>query len=106
MRERLTIYRRGSGIGLANRTIRSSLRFTTPSGSRVTHFASDPHGVPIAWCGTLTIHHGRHTFISHAPAGGRTLAKVRDAVGHANISIASAYLYVAVEDDGVGRSFG
>jgi integrase len=25
---------------------------------------------------TLTIHHGRHTFISHALAGGRTLASV------------------------------
>ena len=30
---------------------------------------------------TLTIHHGRHTFISHALAGGRTLAEVRDAAG-------------------------
>jgi integrase/recombinase XerD len=55
---------------------------------------------------TLTIHHGRHTFISHALAGGRTLAEVRDAVGHANISITSAYLHVAVEDDGVGKLFG
>jgi len=26
---------------------------------------------------TLTIHHGRHTFVSHALAGGRTLAEVR-----------------------------
>jgi hypothetical protein len=34
-------------------------------------------------------------------AGRRTLAEVRDAVGHANISITSAYLHVAVEDDGV-----
>lgn len=55
---------------------------------------------------TLTIHHGGHTFISHALAGGRTLAEVRDVVGHANISITSAYLHVAVEDDGVGRLFG
>jgi integrase len=36
---------------------------------------------------TLTIHHGRHTFISHALAGRRTLAEVRDAVGHANITV-------------------
>jgi integrase len=28
---------------------------------------------------TLTIHHGRHTFISHALAGGRSLAETRDA---------------------------
>jgi integrase/recombinase XerD len=55
---------------------------------------------------TLTIHHGRHTFISHALAGGRTLAEVRDAAGHANISITSAYLHVAVDDDQVGDLFG
>ena len=55
---------------------------------------------------SLTIHHGRHTFISHALAGGRTLAEVRDAVGHSNVSITSAYLHVAVDDDqGLGRLF-
>jgi len=54
----------------------------------------------------LTIHHGRHTFISHALAGGRTLAEVRDAAGHANVSITSAYLHIAVEDDAVGNLFG
>jgi integrase len=47
----------------------------------------------------LTIHHGRHTFISHALAGGRTLAEVRDAAGHANVSITSGYLHVAVDDE-------
>ena len=46
---------------------------------------------------TLTIHHGRHTFISHALAGGRTLAEVRDAAGHANVSITSGYLHVVVD---------
>jgi integrase len=49
---------------------------------------------------TLTIHHGRHTFISHALAGGRTLAEVRAAAGHASLQTTSAYLHVAVEDDG------
>jgi len=49
---------------------------------------------------TLTIHHGRHTFISHALAGGRTLAEVRDAAGHSNVSITSGYLHVGVEDEG------
>jgi integrase len=48
----------------------------------------------------LTIHHGRHTFISHALAGGRTLAEVRDAAGHSNISITSAYVHVTVDEDG------
>jgi integrase len=47
----------------------------------------------------LTIHHGRHTFISHALAGGRTLAEVRDAAGHANVSITSGYLHVAVDEE-------
>jgi integrase len=55
---------------------------------------------------TLTVHHGRHTFISHALAGGRTLAEVRDAAGHANVSITSAYLHVAVDDEGIGTLFG
>jgi integrase len=54
---------------------------------------------------SLTIHHGRHTFISHALAGGRTLAEVRDAAGHANVSITSGYLHVAVDDNGVGDLF-
>ena len=55
---------------------------------------------------TLTIHHGRHTFISHALAGGRTLAEVRDAAGHSNVSITSIYLHVAVEDGELGCLFG
>ena len=53
----------------------------------------------------LTIHHGRHTFISHALAGGRTLAEVRDAAGHSNVTITSGYLHVAVEESGVGALF-
>jgi integrase len=55
---------------------------------------------------TLTIHHGRHTFISHALAGGRTLAEVRDAAGHSNVSITSIYLHVAVEEECLGSLFG
>ncbi|MDZ4657561.1 MAG: site-specific integrase [Bythopirellula sp.] len=55
---------------------------------------------------TLTIHHGRHTFISHALAGRRTLAEVRDAAGHSNVSITSIYLHVAVEEEGLGSLFG
>jgi integrase len=53
----------------------------------------------------LTIHHGRHTSFSHALAVGRTLAEVRDAVGHSNVSITSGYLYVAVDECGVGKLF-
>jgi integrase len=55
---------------------------------------------------TLTVHHGRHTFISHALAGGRTLAEVRIAAGHTNLVVTSIYLHVAVDDDdGVGDLF-
>jgi integrase len=50
---------------------------------------------------SLTIHHGRHTFISHALAGGRSLAEIRDAAGHCNVSITSGYLHVAVDDEAV-----
>jgi len=56
--------------------------------------------------GGLIIHHARHTFISHALPGGRTLAEVRDAAGHSSVLVTSAYLHVAVEDTGaVGDLF-
>jgi len=53
----------------------------------------------------LTIHHGRHTFISHALAGGRTLAEVHDAAGHANVTVSNGYLHVAVDAVDVGCLF-
>ena len=54
----------------------------------------------------LTIHHGRHSFISHALAGGRTLAEVRDAAGHATIAATSVYTHVTTDDEGkVGSLF-
>ena len=49
---------------------------------------------------TLTIHHGRHTYVSHALAGGRTLAEVRAAAGHTSLLTTSVYLHVAIDDDG------
>jgi integrase len=55
----------------------------------------------------LRIHHGPHTFISHALAGGRTLAEVRAAAGHSNVAITSGYSHVVVdEDEGTGELFG
>lgn len=51
---------------------------------------------------TLTIHHGRHSFVSHALKH-RTLAEVRDAVGHFSVAITSVYLHVATDDDGEVR---
>jgi Phage integrase family len=45
----------------------------------------------------LTLHHGRHTFVSHSLAGERTLAEVRAAAGHASLQTTSIYLHVAVD---------
>lgn len=54
----------------------------------------------------LSIHSGRHSFCSHALAGGRTLAEVRDAAGHSNISTTSIYLHTVTDDgDEVGSLF-
>jgi integrase/recombinase XerD len=54
----------------------------------------------------LTVHYGRHTFVSYALAGGRTLAEVKAAAGHASLVTTSVYLHVAVDDDAVpGRLF-
>jgi len=44
-------------------------------------------------------------FISLALAGNRTLAEVRDAAWHANVTVTSGYLHVAVDTDEVGRLF-
>ena len=44
--------------------------------------------------------------ISHALAGGRSLAEVRDAAGHSSINTTSVYTHVATDDDGeVGDLF-
>jgi integrase/recombinase XerD len=47
----------------------------------------------------VSIHCGRHSFCSHALAGGRSLAEVRDAAGHANVSTTSIYLHAVTDDD-------
>lgn len=48
---------------------------------------------------TLTIHHGRHTFISHIIRK-KDIAKVKDAAGHANIATTSLYTHVLADDNG------
>jgi site-specific recombinase XerC len=48
---------------------------------------------------SLSIHCGRHSFCSHALAGGRSLAEVRDAAGHANVATTSIYLHAVGDDD-------
>ena len=54
----------------------------------------------------ITIHTGRHTFVSHALKV-RTLAEARDAAGHASIGTTSLYAHIATDDNGaVGSLFG
>lgn len=54
----------------------------------------------------LSIHCGRHSFCSHSLAGGRSLAEVRDAAGHANIATTSIYVHTVRDDDeAVGHLF-
>ena len=84
---------RRRGLALSRQTLRTRFRTACRAlgGERVRE---------------LTIHHGRHTFVSHALAGGRTLAEARDAAGHSSVWVTSAYLHVAVDDDGtVGHLF-
>lgn len=55
---------------------------------------------------TLSIHCGRHSFCSHAIAGGRSLTEVRDAAGHSNISTTSIYLHAVCDDsEKIGELF-
>lgn len=46
----------------------------------------------------LSIHTGRHTFVSHALAGGRSLAEVMFAVGHGSLRTTQIYLHLVARD--------
>jgi len=46
----------------------------------------------------LSIHSGRHSFCSHALAGGRSLTEVREAAGHRDISTTGIYLHMLDND--------
>lgn len=46
----------------------------------------------------VSVHCGRHTFCTHAVAGGRKLAEVRDAAGHRNAVTTSQYLHMLDND--------
>lgn len=52
-----------------------------------------------------SIHAGRHTFCSIATQGGRSLAEVRDAAGHSDVSTTNVYLHAVVDDEQVGSLF-
>ncbi len=52
-----------------------------------------------------TVHDGRHSFVSLALAGGRSLAEVRDAAGHGSIATTSIYTHVVPDDGSIGGLF-
>jgi integrase len=52
----------------------------------------------------LSIHSGRHSFISHSLAVGRSLAEVQRAVGHRSVGSTSVYLHY-LERDGIPDVF-
>ena len=53
----------------------------------------------------ITIHTGRHSFISHAIHGGRTIVEVRDAAGHSSLNVTNLYSHLVETDDKVGNLF-
>lgn len=54
---------------------------------------------------THSIHGGRHSFVSHALNGKRSLAEVRDAAGHHSLEITSIYAHCVGDDGSVGTMF-
>lgn len=53
----------------------------------------------------ITIHAGRHTYVSHALLF-RPLVAVRDACGHSSIATTNIYAHLAAQDDKPGSLFG
>ena len=53
----------------------------------------------------LSIHCGRHSFVSQSLHAGRTLTEVRDAAGHASIAMTSIYAHL-IESENVPDVFG
>lgn len=51
----------------------------------------------------LTIHHGRHSFVSHALHGGRSPAEVQQAADDASLAVTTIYAHLVDEDEQVGN---
>jgi len=47
----------------------------------------------------LTIHDGRHSFISHVLHSGRSIVEAREAAGHSSIGTTSLYAHLVEDDD-------
>ena len=53
----------------------------------------------------LTIHHGRHSFISHALHAGRPVVEVQRAAGHVSLHTTSLYAHLVTTETEVGNIF-
>jgi integrase len=53
----------------------------------------------------MTIHNGRHSFVSHSLHGGRDLVAVRTAAGHSSIGTTSIYAHLVEDDGAIGNLF-
>lgn len=53
----------------------------------------------------VTIHDGRHSFLSHALDQGRSLVEVQEAAGHENVATTSRYLHLVKRDRTIGKMF-
>jgi integrase/recombinase XerD len=56
--------------------------------------------------GEVTIHHGRHSFISHALHKGVSIVTVKEAVGHSSLATTSIYAHLVADGRQVGNLFG
>ena len=55
--------------------------------------------------GELTIHCGRHSFVSHSLHGGRSVVEVRAAAGHTSVATTNIYAHLVESDGAVGNLF-
>ncbi len=54
----------------------------------------------------LSVHCGRHSYISHALSGGKSLAEVKMAAGHGSVATTNLYVHsCADDDDEIGNLF-
>ena len=53
----------------------------------------------------LTIHDGRHSFVSHALHGGRSIVEVKSAARHSNLSSTSIYTHMVDDSGQIGDLF-
>lgn len=53
----------------------------------------------------ITIHHGRHSFISHALHAGRSVVEIQRAAGHSSLGVTTQYAHL-VSESSVADIFG